>query len=109
MPMRGVGAWWADRQASERDKERAVAVERDRQEALAALDHAQELLSGADLALNQAADRVAADAPAALRDRLTAAQRDRDLIRDLREIEDLSWAPGRISMLEPAVMAGRYR
>lgn len=32
----GGGAWWADRQAADREKDRAVAAERDRQEAVAA-------------------------------------------------------------------------
>ena len=49
------------------------------------------------------------DGPADLRDRLAAARRDRDFVRDLREIEDLSWVPGNIGMAEPAAMAGRYR
>jgi tetratricopeptide (TPR) repeat protein len=110
----GAGAWWADRQWGEREKERAVAAERDRQEAVALLAHAEEVLaagdlSAADVALAQAEGRVGAAGPADLRDRLAAAKRDRDLVRDLREIEDLSWAPGYVSMPAPADMAGRYR
>jgi tetratricopeptide (TPR) repeat protein len=91
-----------------------VAAERDRQEATAALAQAEDALgagdlSAAELALTQAGTHVGADGPADLRDRLAAARRDRDLVRDLREIEDLSWVPGNIGMAEPAVMAGRYR
>jgi tetratricopeptide (TPR) repeat protein len=103
----GVGAWWKDRQA-------AVAAERDRQEAKALLDHAQNVLvegdlAAAEVALTQAESRVGGDAPADLRERLTGAKRDRDLVRDLREIDDLSWAPGNVSMPDPSGMAGRYR
>ncbi len=114
----GAGAWWADRQAverrAEREKDHAVVAERDRQEATAALAQAEEALgagdlAAADLALNQAEGRVGADGPADLRDRLAGARRDRDLVRDLREIDDLSWAPGNVSMPDPAAMAGRYR
>jgi tetratricopeptide (TPR) repeat protein len=110
----GVGKWWADRQAAEREKDRAVAAERDRQEAAAMLAHAEDVLeagdlSATDVALTQAEGRVGADGPADLRDRLAVVKRDRDLVRDLREIEDLSWAPGYISMPEPASMARRYR
>jgi tetratricopeptide (TPR) repeat protein len=114
----GAGAWWADRQEagrrSEREKDRAVAAERDRQEAAAALAQAEEALgagdlSAADLALTQAETHVGADGPADLRDRLAVARRDRDFVRDLREIEDLSWVPGNVGMAEPAIMAGRYR
>jgi tRNA A-37 threonylcarbamoyl transferase component Bud32/tetratricopeptide (TPR) repeat protein len=114
----GLGAWWADRQAAgrraERERDRAVAAERDRQEATAALTQTEEALgagdlSAADLALTQAETHVGADGPANLRDRLTAARRDRDFVRNMREIEDLSWVPGLIGMADPAVMAGRYR
>jgi hypothetical protein len=110
----GVGAWWMDRQAAEREKDRAVAAERDRQEAVAALGHAEEVLAAgdlaaADLALAQAESRIGADAPDELSALLATARRDRDLVRDLREIEDLSWAPGNVSMPDPAAMAGRYR
>ena len=68
----GAGAWWVDRQAAEREKDRAVAVERDRQEATAALSQAEEALaagdlSAADVALSQAEGRVRADGPADLR------------------------------------------
>ena len=109
----GFGAWWLDRQAAEREKDRAVAAERDRQEAVAALVHAEEVLAegdlaAADLALAQAESRIGADAPADLSALLATARRDRDLVRDLRDIEDLSWAPGYVSMPDPAVMARRY-
>ncbi len=110
----GAGAWWADRQSAQREKDRAVAAERDRQEAAAALAHAEEALeagnlSVADVALAQAEGRAGEDSPADIRDRLAAARRDRDFVRDLREIEDLSWAPGLISAAGPADMAGKYR
>jgi serine/threonine-protein kinase len=110
----GAGAWWGDRQRGERAKDRAVAAERDRQEAVALLAHAEEVLAAgdlatADVALAQAEGRVGSAGPADLRDRLAAARRDRDLVRDLREIEDLSWAPGNISMPDRAGLAGRYR
>jgi tetratricopeptide (TPR) repeat protein len=110
----GAGAWWVDRQAAEREKERAVAAERDRQEALAALAHAGEALrasdvTAADLALDQAEHRIGESGPSEISTVLTAAKRDRDLVRDLRTIEDMSWAPGYISMSTPAVMGGRYR
>jgi tetratricopeptide (TPR) repeat protein len=36
-------------------------------------------------------------------------KRERDLVRDLREIDDMSWAPGNISMPDPSSMAERYR
>jgi tetratricopeptide (TPR) repeat protein len=90
-----------------------VAAERDRQEAVALLAHAEEVLGAGDLAvdmaLSQAEGRVGPAGPADLRDRLAAAKRDRDLLRDLREIVDLSWSPGDVGMPEPADMAGRYR
>jgi tetratricopeptide (TPR) repeat protein len=103
-----------DRQAAEREKDQAVAAERDRQEAVALLTHAEEVLASgdlwaADVALTQAEGRVGADGPADLRDRLAGAKRDRDLVRDLRAIEDLSWVPGNVSMPDHAAMAGRYR
>jgi serine/threonine protein kinase/tetratricopeptide (TPR) repeat protein len=110
----GVGAWWWDRQAGEREKDRAVAAERDRQEALAALAHAEEVLARADLAtadlaLAQAENRIGEDSPADISALLATARRDRDLVRDLREIDDMGWAPGLISMADPAVMARRYQ
>jgi tetratricopeptide (TPR) repeat protein len=110
----GVGAWWMDRQAAERDKERAVAAEHDRQEALAALNHAEKVLAAgdltaADLALAQAESRAGAEGPTELATLLATAKRNRDLVRDLREIDDLSWAPGNASMPEPTAMARRYR
>jgi tetratricopeptide (TPR) repeat protein len=110
----GVGKWWMDRQAAERDKDRAVAAERDRQEALAALVRAEQALGSgdlalADVALAQAEGRVGADGPADLAVVLTTARRDRDFVRDMREIEDLSWAPGYINMPDAAAMASRYR
>jgi tetratricopeptide (TPR) repeat protein len=91
-----------------------VAAERDRQEALAALNQAEEVLAtgdltAAELALAQAESRIGEDGPADLATLLAAAKRDRDLVRDLREIEDMSWAPGRVSMPDPAVMARRYQ
>ncbi len=110
----GAGAWWADRQAAELEKDRAVAAERDRQEAVAALAQAEEApaagdLSAVDGTLTQAEGRVGVDGPADLQDRLAAAKRDRKLVRDLREIDDLSWVPGYVSMPDPADMAERYR
>ena len=110
----GFGAWSMDRHAAEREKDRAVAAERDRQEAVALLAHAERVLgagdlSTADVALTQAAGCVGADGPADLRDRLVGVTRNRDLVRDLREIEDLSWAPGYVSMPDQAEMAERYR
>jgi tetratricopeptide (TPR) repeat protein len=110
----GIGAWWLDRQAAEREKERAVAAERDWQEALAALAHAEDALAAGDLAatdlaLAQAESRVAADGPADLVTLLATAKRSRDLVRDLREIDDLSWAPGNVSMADPPTMARHYR
>jgi Tfp pilus assembly protein PilF len=110
----GIGAWWRDRQAGERDKERAVAAERDRQEALAALNQAEEVLAAGDLAaaelaLAQAESRIGADSSTDLATLLAAAKRDRDLVRDLREIDDMGWTPGRISMPEPAAMSRRYQ
>jgi hypothetical protein len=105
----GVGAWWRDRQAADREKERALAAERDRQEALAALNHAEEVLAAgdlaaSDLALAQAENRLGADSSTDLATLLSAAKRDHDLVRDLREIEDMSWAPGYASMPDPAVL-----
>jgi tetratricopeptide (TPR) repeat protein len=110
----GVVKWWADRQAAERDKDRAVAAERDRQEAAAALGQAEDALGAGDLpaaegALALAERRLGGGAPTDLATLLATARRDRDLVRDLREIEDVSWAPGNISMPAPADMAGRYR
>jgi tetratricopeptide (TPR) repeat protein len=110
----GVGAWWMDRQAAERDKDRAVAAERDRQEALGALSHAEEVLAAGDqaaagLALAQAEGRIGEDSPADLVTLLAAAKRDRDLVRDMREIEDMSWTPGYGSNEEVATMSERYR
>jgi Flp pilus assembly protein TadD len=110
----GLGAWWVDRQAAEREKERAVAAERDRQEAAAALAQAEEALEAGDLSvtdvdLAQAEGRVGSDGPTDLRGRLAAARRDRDLVRDLLEIDDLSWSPGYIRAPEPAEMAAKYR
>jgi tetratricopeptide (TPR) repeat protein len=103
----GAGAWWRDRQV-------AVAAERDRQEALAALNHAEDVLAkgdlaAADLALAQAESRIGEDSPADISALLATATRDRDLVRDLREIDDMGWAPGDISMPEPAAMSRRYR
>jgi tetratricopeptide (TPR) repeat protein len=108
----GVGAWWRDRQAGEREKERAVAAERDRQEALAALNQAEEALAAGDLAaaelvLAQAENRIGADSSTDLATLLATAKRDRDLVRDLREIEDMSWTPGFVGMPGPTVMARR--
>ncbi len=110
----GVGAWWKDRQAAERERDRAVAAERDRQEALAAINHAADALAAGDLAatdlaLTQAENRLGAGGSSELNTLLAAAKRDRDLIRDLREIEDQSWSPGLASMPEAATMAGRYQ
>ncbi len=110
----GGGGWWLDHQASLRVTERAVAAERDRQEATAALARAEGALSAGDLAaaelaLPLAEERLVAAGPAELRERLAVARRDRDLVRALREIEDLSWSPGDISMPDKADMSGRYR
>jgi tetratricopeptide (TPR) repeat protein len=110
----GVGGWWIDRQGAERERARAVAAERDRQEVLAALKHVDEVLAAGDLAstnlaLSQAENRLGTDDPGELPARLASAKRDRDLVRDLREIDDLSWAPGNVSMPEPAAMSERYR
>ena len=110
----GVSAWWLDRKSAEREKDRAVAAERERQEAVAALGHAEEVLAAgdlaaADLAIAQADNRIGADAPHELSALLSTAKRDRDFVRDLREIEDLSWAPGLVSMPDSADMAGRHR
>jgi tetratricopeptide (TPR) repeat protein len=110
----GVGAWWLDRQSSEHEKDRAVAAERDRQEALAALNHAEEALAAGDLAaadqsLTQAESRLGADGPTDLSSLLATVRRDRDVVRDLRDIDDLGWAPGFVSMPEPAAMAQRYQ
>jgi hypothetical protein len=66
-------------------------------------------LSVVEVALAQAEGRVGADTPADLGDRLAVARRDRNLVRDLREIDDLGWAPGLIGSADPAVMAGKYR
>ncbi|HEV3263121.1 MAG TPA: serine/threonine-protein kinase, partial [Gemmataceae bacterium] len=110
----GIEAWWMDRQAAEREKDRAVTAERDRQEVVAALAHAEEVLAAgdlaaADLALAQAESRLDADGPTDLSALLATAKRDRDLVRDLREIDDLSWAPGYISLPDPADVARRYQ
>ncbi len=110
----GGGAWWIDHQASLRATERAVAAERDRLESAAALAKAEGALSAGDLAtaelaLSLAEKRLVADGPADLRGGLAAAKRDRDLVRALREIEDLSWSPGDISMPDKADMSARYR
>ena len=109
----GAGAWWADRQASEREKDRAVAAERDRHEAAGALTSAEKALSArdlttAELAMVQAVARVGAGSPPELRSRMESTSRDRDLVRDLREIEDLSWSPGDVSMPDPSEMSRRY-
>ena len=110
----GVSAWWLDRKSAEREKDRAVAAERERQEAFAALGHAEDVLeagdlAAADLSIAQADRRIGPDAPDDLSALLANAKRDRDLVRDLREIEDLSWAPGLASMPDPADIAGRHR
>jgi tetratricopeptide (TPR) repeat protein len=93
----GAFAWWAERRAGERAKDRAVAAERNWQEAVSALAQAEEALvagdlSVADVALTQAEGRIGEAGPAELRSRLAAARRDRDLVRDLRDIDDMSWA-----------------
>jgi eukaryotic-like serine/threonine-protein kinase len=109
----GGGAWWMDHQAAEREKDRAVAAERDRQEAAAMLAQAEEVLgagdlSAADLALTHAEGRIGEGGPADLRDRLAVAKRDRNLVRDLRELDGRSWVPDAIGA-EPADRAGKYR
>jgi hypothetical protein len=108
------GAWWADRQAADRDKEHAVAAERDRQEAAAALAHAEEVLAAGDLdvveqALAIADKRLGAGAADDLAARLATARRECDLVRELREIDELGWLPGGIAALKPAQIAARYR
>lgn len=110
----GVGKWWVDRQAAEREKERAVAAERERQEASTALAQAEEALAAGDLVaaeapLSLADSRIREDSPTDLQALLATAKRDRNLVRDLREIEDLSWAPGYVSMPDSASMARRYQ
>ncbi|HTU23370.1 MAG TPA: serine/threonine-protein kinase [Gemmataceae bacterium] len=110
----GVGKWRVDRQAAEREKDRAVAAERDRQEASAALAQAEEALAAGDLAaaeapLALAESRLREDSPTDLQALLATVKRDRHLVRDLREIDDLSWAPGNVSMPDPAAMASRYQ
>src|SRR5262249_141176 len=79
-----------------------------------ALNHAENVLAegdlaAADLALTLAENRLGEHGPADLAALLAAAKRDRDLVRDLREIDDMGWAPGNISMPEPAAMSRRYR
>jgi eukaryotic-like serine/threonine-protein kinase len=110
----GGGAWWMDHQAAVRDKDRAVAAERDRQEAAALLAQAEEILAAgnlaaADLALAQAENRIGADSPTDLATLLTTVKRDRDVVRALREIDDLSWAAGYLNVLAPAETVERYR
>jgi tetratricopeptide (TPR) repeat protein len=110
----GGGAWWMDHLAAARDKERALAAERDRHEAAAMLAQAEEVvgagdLSAADLALTQAEGRIRESSSADLRYRLTVAKRDRDLIRDLREIDDMSWVIGYFSAADPAELARKHR
>src|SRR5262249_5591341 len=79
-----------------------------------ALNHAEEVLAegdlaAADLALTLAENRLGDHGQTDLATLLAVAKRDRDLVRDLREIDDMGWAPGYISMPEPAAMSGRYR
>jgi tetratricopeptide (TPR) repeat protein len=111
----GIGAWWLDRQRAEREKERAVAAERDRQEAKAALAQAEEALGAGDLvaadtALALAESRLGeGDSPADLATLLVTAKRDRHLVRDMREIEDLGWTPGFLGAPDPAPMAKRFQ
>ncbi len=110
----GGGAWWMDHHTAQREKDRAVAAERDRQEVLAALAQAEEALgigdlSAADVALTHAESRLGADGPNDLSILLASARRNRDLVRDLREIDDLGWAPGNVSMPDQTVMAERYQ
>jgi hypothetical protein len=65
--------------------------------------------AAAGLALAQAESRIGEDGPADLVTLLAAAKRDRDLVRDLRELEDMSWTPGYGSNEEVATMSERYR
>jgi tetratricopeptide (TPR) repeat protein len=109
----GGGAWWMDRQAADRERERAVAAERDRQEATVALALAEEVLAAgdfvaADQPLTVAEGRLGAEGPPEFAARLATAKRDRDLIRGLREIEELNYSPGGTAG-EPAEMARRYQ
>jgi eukaryotic-like serine/threonine-protein kinase len=109
----GGGAWWIDHQASKHDKERAVKAEQDRQEAAAALAHAEEVLAAGDFAaagqpLAVAESRLGSAGPPDFVARLATAKRDRDLIRGLREIEELNYSPGGTAG-EPAEIARRYQ
>jgi eukaryotic-like serine/threonine-protein kinase len=109
----GGGAWWFDHQASERDKERAVAAEQNRQEAAAALAQAERALSDGDFAaadqpLTVAESRLGAEGPPELVARLATAKRDRDLARGLAEIEDQGWIPGGIGASRPATIIMRF-
>jgi tetratricopeptide (TPR) repeat protein len=110
----GVGAWRLDRQAAERQLERAVAAQRDRHEGQTALKQAQEALTtgdllAADAALALAESRVGEDGPTDLSTLLASTKRDRDLVRELRAIDDLSWAPDYTSVPKQADVARRFR
>jgi tetratricopeptide (TPR) repeat protein len=90
----GGGAWWADRQAAERRRERAAAVDRARLEVSAALAQAGDALAAekpadADAALAQVEHRLPeADAPD-LRLLFTQLTADRQTLRRLDEIFEL--------------------
>ena len=84
-----------------------MAAERDRQEATAALARAEGALSAGDLAaaelaLTPAEKRLGTEGPADLATRLTMAKRDRDLLRGLREIQDMAWSPGDVTSADAA-------
>jgi predicted ribosomally synthesized peptide with SipW-like signal peptide len=92
----GTFAWWADRQATERRTERALAESKARFVAEQALADAEDGLrhdhpAKADTALQQAGRRLGDDAPADLRDHLVVLRRDREMLRDLDRIRDRRW------------------
>jgi serine/threonine protein kinase len=109
-----IGMWWMDHLAAAREKDRAVTAERDRFEAASALGRAEDALgignlSLAEIAITQVESRLTADSPADLRTRLTDVNKNRDFVRDLREIENTSWSPGDISMPDRTEMSKRCR
>jgi tetratricopeptide (TPR) repeat protein len=92
----GAFAWWADRQATERRTEQAVAAARARLVAEQALDDAEDglrhdLPAKADTALQQAARRLGDDGPADLRNRLAALRKHREMVRALDRIRNRRW------------------
>lgn len=110
----GGGSWWLDRQNSQREKERAVEAERNLREAAAALSQAEESLSdgdleAVDLALMLGQERLGQNGPPGLAKRLFMATKDRDFLRDLRGIEDLTYLPGAMGSPLPAEMSQSYQ